>query len=767
MSVTIAEELEWTRALLRPYVYVGSPGSETRYDLGVFRPEIPTRDISQFRPVYAITAHSLESSLNQPIVRSIHVPPGARYLDEAMNLIRPDYLAAIQTFADSDLDGVADGWIIDSTGSTAGHAQSVQVAEGREFQRYTAMVSPGGQRRLYHQVTSYRVKPGISYTIRVQTKGVRQPNSRHYLNVTFRDGPKSEAASVGSVSVELNAGPAWEERRLLFTPPPGVEWINFTIILTSVDASTALTTLDVFRPQFVETVLAARIYADPILSLLTTRSALEWPMNATTTRLEIINKLLGATGCGPLWVDRNGAYRMTPLVDPRSQPAVVTYNADEMASDVTREGRSMSQDVGSVPNRWVFVFADPSPDRTEPLYPGDGLYEITNQSDGPMSIKGRNGLVVSRYYELDAADQYALVAQGTEIVARDRSPERAYSFKVAPIPALWHHDVIVYTDGAVEGDVDFAEPHRCVVDGWTLPLDGGDLSLSVTEVTATRPRTPQTTDFLGWDRYADIGDYRYFIWDTVGTFGAYVIKPGLVDIEIIGGGGQGGGCSEYTGYAAGGGGAAGQRRVLTDVMVTADVTVVIGKGGNSEAMNVTGETGGQSSWGAEIATGGVGGGGGFAQGTAGWNGAGAGHPNSNGALLGGAGASGRNGGDGYSLDAQGGFGGGGAGEGASGQHAAQNFAGSGGIGVNDLPGITMVCAGGGGGYAGFYGGGPGQGGSSAAGDGGWTLDKPLMNGGDATGFGNGGGGGVISVYGTFARGGFGSRGRVIVKALLE
>lgn len=199
-----------------------------------------------------------------------------------------------------------------------------------------------------------------------------------------------------------------------------------------------------------------------------------WPLVASagspTLWLDIVNTLLRAVAYDPLWCDENGAYRSQPHLEPAVRPAEFTLTADDVETTIVGLARTFTEDQWQTPNRWVFVRSDAS----NPV-DGDGRYVVVNQSDGPTSIDQR-GLVWSRQFTFDAADQDTLKQLGDAQVTADRSTTAVLSFPTAPLPIAGHHDVLSYIDKAAGGVL----PVQATA--WDEPLDGSDMTWTVQTV---------------------------------------------------------------------------------------------------------------------------------------------------------------------------------------------------------------------------------------------------------------------------------------------
>jgi len=189
--------------------------------------------------------------------------------------------------------------------------------------------------------------------------------------------------------------------------------------------------------------------------------------------LGIINDLLEAIGYRSLWVGPDGYYRSEPYVAPADRGAEWTYSADSATTTVA-EDRTSSADYFDTANRWIFVRDDPAAS-TFPTE-GDGIYTVTNQSDGPTSIDQR-GRTIPTVVPLDAASQPALVSQGDRIVATSKRLDRRLSLSVGVNPLHSHFDVVTIIDAQLG-----LSGAKYVVTDWSMPLTGEDTQLDLKAV---------------------------------------------------------------------------------------------------------------------------------------------------------------------------------------------------------------------------------------------------------------------------------------------
>lgn len=188
------------------------------------------------------------------------------------------------------------------------------------------------------------------------------------------------------------------------------------------------------------------------------------------TTLQVCNDLLDSIGYRALYCDRDGWYRAEPYVAPPDLPTVWSYSADS-ATTTVGESRRVMQDYYQAANVVVGYIDDPDQD-TIPTE-GDGVYTLTNQSDGPTSIDGRGGRIVRRVVSGSYVDQASLVTAVERIMNNEKRVATYADIAVSVNPVHGHYDVVNLRDDAVPIN------GRYLVTNWTLPLDGSDMSLSL------------------------------------------------------------------------------------------------------------------------------------------------------------------------------------------------------------------------------------------------------------------------------------------------
>ena len=188
------------------------------------------------------------------------------------------------------------------------------------------------------------------------------------------------------------------------------------------------------------------------------------------TTLQVCNDLLDSIGHRSLWVDRDGFYRAEPYVSPTDLPIMWSYSADS-ATTTVGESRRSSADFYQAAN--VVVGYNDDPDQDTIPTEGDGIYTLTNQSDGETSVDGRGGRIIRRVISGPYVDQAALATAVERIMDNEKRVAVYADITVGVNPAHGHYDVVNLRDDAVPIN------GRYLVTNWTLPLDGSDMALTL------------------------------------------------------------------------------------------------------------------------------------------------------------------------------------------------------------------------------------------------------------------------------------------------
>lgn len=189
-------------------------------------------------------------------------------------------------------------------------------------------------------------------------------------------------------------------------------------------------------------------------------SPMVWAVTESqVTWLQIINDLLRSINYLDLWCDQDGVFRSGPYTAPADRAVEWTFDTNDTTTNLVGEERTRSADAWGIPNWWRFIRKQAATQPTE----GNGLYTVTNQSDGPTSVDAV-GRLVRKVLFIDAADQATLQSEGDKIVAADLHHARSYDISVDPLPIAGHMDVVQFVDEGTST--------KCQVRSWNLPLDG-------------------------------------------------------------------------------------------------------------------------------------------------------------------------------------------------------------------------------------------------------------------------------------------------------
>lgn len=246
----------------------------------------------------------------------------------------------------------------------------------------------------------------------------------------------------------------------LHLPPYGpndfVEWPQGVFLLSSPSRSADATSA-AFRD--VEAYDAAQVYSDDLVvarytvdagdrytdavsdllgdvpknitaSTSTLPTAREWEPG--TSKLKIINELLGSVNYESLSFDEEGVAIVRPYMSPADRSSEYTYADDDVSvllPEITQEF-----DLFSIPNRWVLVVSEP--DRA----PLTATYTNSNAAS-PTSTVRRGRTIVDFRTEQDAADQAALDDKVSRLAFEASQVYEAVEFETGLMPIHSGNDV--------------------------------------------------------------------------------------------------------------------------------------------------------------------------------------------------------------------------------------------------------------------------------------------------------------------------------------
>jgi hypothetical protein len=184
--------------------------------------------------------------------------------------------------------------------------------------------------------------------------------------------------------------------------------------------------------------------------------AKEW--DPGTSKLKIINELLGAINYQSLSFDEDGVAIVRAYTAPSVRASEYTY-ADNSRSVMLPEVEQ-TFDLFSVPNRWVLVVSDP--DRAAL----SSTYTNTDPSS-PTSTVRRQRTIVDFRTEQDAADQTALDAKAARLAFEASQVFEAIDFETGLMPIHSGNDVYAITYSTLAVNAKYSEQ------SWSMPLKAG------------------------------------------------------------------------------------------------------------------------------------------------------------------------------------------------------------------------------------------------------------------------------------------------------
>lgn len=199
-----------------------------------------------------------------------------------------------------------------------------------------------------------------------------------------------------------------------------------------------------------------------------------WPIAPESTYRAAIGDLLGAVGYQGIWADWLGNYRSQPYQSPSVRASEWTYDADDPAVSIVRDGARSTASLDDVPNRWVFVRSDPGQDAPES---GAGIYIVDNTDEGPVAQDALDGKLRTVVVAVEAETQAALQSRGDRRVEADRSVEEYVDVTTRLNPLHWHFDVVTLRRQGVDT--------KYLVTDWTMPFDGAAMTQRWRKITTS------------------------------------------------------------------------------------------------------------------------------------------------------------------------------------------------------------------------------------------------------------------------------------------
>jgi hypothetical protein len=167
-------------------------------------------------------------------------------------------------------------------------------------------------------------------------------------------------------------------------------------------------------------------------TISTLPAARDW--DPGTTKLQIINDLLGAINYRSLFFDENGIATAIPYQSPAARASEYTYQDDNLS--VIFPEMEQALDLFAVPNKWTLVVSEP--DRTALT----STYTNSNPSSSTSTVN-RGRTIVDFRTGQEAADQTTLDALAARIAFEASQVYESVDFETAIMPM--HSDSDVYT----------------------------------------------------------------------------------------------------------------------------------------------------------------------------------------------------------------------------------------------------------------------------------------------------------------------------------
>lgn len=192
-------------------------------------------------------------------------------------------------------------------------------------------------------------------------------------------------------------------------------------------------------------------------SALTLPAAVEWEPG--TTKLRILNDLLGAINYESAYFDEAGTLVCRPYLSPQSRAPEYTY--DDGSATVRSGNASQTLDLYDIPNRWRLVKSEADQAALTSTY--------TNTSPtSPTSTVSRGRTIVKLVTEQDAADQATLDAKAARLGFEASQVFEVVKFDTAIMPFHSNADVLTLDIPALGVAAKYSE-HT-----WSFKLDLGE-----------------------------------------------------------------------------------------------------------------------------------------------------------------------------------------------------------------------------------------------------------------------------------------------------
>jgi hypothetical protein len=193
---------------------------------------------------------------------------------------------------------------------------------------------------------------------------------------------------------------------------------------------------------------------DPSTSTLTV--AKEWEPG--TSKLKMINELLGMVNYESLSFDEAGLAIVAPYVPPSERGEEWTYATGESGLIVPEAEQEL--DLFAVPNQWTLVVSEPDQDPITSSY--------TNNDPGSPTSTVRRGRTISDFRtEVEAVDQATLDGKVSRLAFEASQVFESIDYSTAAMPIHAGNDVYRLTVDTLAINAKYAEQT------WKLPLRAG------------------------------------------------------------------------------------------------------------------------------------------------------------------------------------------------------------------------------------------------------------------------------------------------------
>lgn len=195
-------------------------------------------------------------------------------------------------------------------------------------------------------------------------------------------------------------------------------------------------------------------------------AAKEWEPG--TSKLSIINDLLGALNYEALWFDETGRAICAPYVAPGDMPVEWRYATDQ--SSVIMPGVDHTLDLFNVPNKWVLTVSEADRAILTATYTNSNV-------NSPTSTVNRGRTIVDYRTETEAADQATLNAKVLRLAQEASQVYESVEFDTGIMPFHGHRDSLEIAYPAL-GVTDFYNEQT-----WEMDMKaGGTMSHRVRKV---------------------------------------------------------------------------------------------------------------------------------------------------------------------------------------------------------------------------------------------------------------------------------------------